>query len=259
MALKRFISKDMLHRKARILVFGTVLLAVLGPFGTYDSFGFSGRFTYWAVLLIACGVIFHISIEACLSSQKLTRLLSRWQRFLLGVLGGAVVGVWVAVIVETFTRGMPALTTIPWIFVCVAIIGLAIGFVNFMPPFVQLATFQEAMDIDFDRIQFYREHSNLKGSKVRWITMEDHYARVVLDNKDVSLHASMKELEEQLQFYPGLRVHRSHWVAYESMLDVIRTGRSSAIKVDEKTKLPIGGKYQKSVERVFAELRRPSR
>lgn len=245
------LDKIPFRRKGRILALAIAILTVLGPYETFTIFE---RICYWAAVLIPCGIIFHISIEACLSSLRLARSWQRLSRFFMGVTVGTSISLWIVVGVEAVSRNVVALTTIPWMFICVFVIGTAIGFVNFMPPFVQIAEFKQSGDIDFDSIQFYRENSDLKGSKIRWITMEDHYARIVLDRKVVSIHSTMSLLEKQLEHYPGLRVHRSHWVAYESLRTLTHSGRNMEIPVEKGTNLPIGGKYLGSVERIFAEL-----
>ena len=86
--------------------------------------------------------------------------------------------------------------------------------------------------------------------------MEDHYARVVLENSEVMLHTTMRELEQQLRYYPGTRVHRSHWVANDAIKGIDRNGRTTMINVGTDTKIPLGKTYQKRIEALFSEIQK---
>ena len=189
-----------------------------------------------------------------LFNVKLSRKLSRWPRFLLGVGLGSFLGGWVVFVIKFITYAPFSLTILPYLFVYVGTIGLPITYISFMLHFTHTKAAGSIPEIDFERVAFFDNYSALKGTRIRWITMEDHYARVVLENEEISLHASMRELEQQLSNYPGLRVHRSHWVAYDQVKAIERDGRKYVIKLDGETRLPLGSKYRQQVEKIVAEL-----
>jgi len=252
--MRALLNEATLRRVVRISAVALIVLTVLGPFGTYEAFSAAGRVAYFSVLLIFCGLIFEITVPSCLSNHRMARRIPRWGRFIIGVLTGSFFATWVVFVVEYVARGPLNPANLPWVFICVATIGFIMSFVSFMPPFAAIATAPNTMDIDFDRIAFFSNYPHLKGSRLRWITMEDHYARVVLDTSEVTLHITMRELEKQLEDYPGLRIHRSHWVAIDAIRNINRNGRTTEIDVGGCTRLPLGGNYRKRAERVFSEI-----
>ncbi len=249
-------SASVLRRKVRVFVISLVVLTVLGPFGTYDDFDIPHRAAYWMAILILSSPIFEITVPGFLYSPRLTRRFGHWPRFIFGVLTSSFFVVWVVFGVEHVARAPIDLVLWPLLFFYVGVIGMAISFVSFMAPFARAQTSADAGPIDFERIAFFDTYPHLRGRRLRWITMQDHYARVVLHDGEVTLHASMYDLEKQLQHYPGSRVHRSHWVAHDAIHSVERHGRATMIDVGDNIKLPLGGSYQKQVEVVLAETAR---
>jgi len=242
-----------LRRKAKAIAISLFLLTILGPFGTYDDFDLPQRAAYWLVILVFCSVIFEISVPGFLYSPSLTRKMRRWLRFAAGVLVASFFATWGVYAIEYVARGSPEQKPLYLVFVYVVLIGGVISYFSFMHSFSKAYARIVPTGIDFERIAFFSTYPELKGSPLLWITMEDHYARVVTEAREVTLHASMQNLERQLNGYPGMRVHRSHWVANDAMQSIDREGRKVMLRVDKNQKLPIGGKYQKQVEAVFAE------
>ncbi len=247
-------NKAVLLRKIRVDGIALVALTILGPFGTYHDFCFFPRAAYWAFMVALGSVIFEITVPGFLYHQGLMHKVPRILRFVLGVLVGSFFVAWGVFAVENLVRGPVGISALLWLYLFVTIIAGIICFVSFMPPFAGRAAKSDGADIDFERIAFFQSYPHLNGERLRWISMEDHYARVVTERREVLLHVSMQKLERQLQQYPGMRVHRSHWVAHASIQNICRVGRTVMIEVDHDTQLPLGGTYQKPVERAFSEM-----
>ena len=243
-----------LRRKARMDAAAIVVLAVLGPFGTYEEFNVIERFLYWGVVVLFAGIIFEFAVPGFLYSQRLSHYMGRWPRFLLGVSVGSVFALGVVTLVEYFASVPIDLRLLPKVYFFVFFVATTICYLSFMSPLAKLPP--SLSDIDFERIAFFYNHPDLKRSRIRWISMEDHYARVVLDNSEVMLHTTMRELEQQLRYYPGTRVHRSHWVANDAIKGIDRNGRTTMINVGTDTKIPLGKTYQKRIEALFSEIQK---
>ena len=52
---------------------------------------------------------------------------------------------------------------------------------------------------------------------------------------------------ELLKNYPGARIHRSHWVADNAILNVKKNGRSNAVSLVDGRTLPVSEKYKGSL------------
>ena len=243
-----------LRRKARMGIVALVVLAVLGPFGTYEEFNIFERFLYWGAIIIFAGIIFEFAVPGFLYSQRLSHYMSRLPRFFSGVAVGSVVALVVVVTVEYVASDPIGLLLLPKVYFSVFVVASAICYVSFMSAFAQIPS--EPTDINYERIVFFENYPNLNGARIRWISMEDHYARVVLENSEVMLHAPMREIEQQLKNYPGSRVHRSHWVANDAIQSIDRNGRAVMISVDTNTKIPLGKTYQKRIEALFSEIQK---
>lgn len=247
------VSATVLGKKVTIFLVTLVLLTVLGPFGTYVDFSPVGRFAYWLVILSLCAPVFEVIVPRILYHQKLLRKLSYWARFACAVCIGSVLAYLAVVAVEFYARGDLDITRLARIFVGVLCIGSIASLFRFSSLLSPGATQPNVADINFERIKFFDDYPDLTGSRLRWIAMEDHYARIALEGGERSIHASLTDLARSLENYPGMRIHRSYWVANASMKTLVRNGRRMEIDVGHNVRLPIGGSYLKDVERVFAE------
>lgn len=64
---------------------------------------------------------------------------------------------------------------------------------------------------------------------VRALKGEDHYVRVIGDGREELILMRMRDAIERLGEVEGLRVHRSWWVAKESVASVRREGRAAVV------------------------------
>ncbi|MDX8351974.1 LytTR family DNA-binding domain-containing protein [Cognatiyoonia sp. IB215182] len=247
------LNKAVLHRKLRVFGGALITLSMLGPFGTFNDFGILGRVAYWGSILMVCSIVFEVTVPGFLYNDSLRRKLSRMPRFVIGVLSGSIVGFAFVILIDAAAREPIRAVMLPYVFVSVTMIGGFICFISFMPPFAQHAEAYGDAQIDFERIAFFNKYPQFKGSRIHWIAIEDHYANVVTATGQVSLHATMRNLEKQLKNYPGMRIHRSYWVAHEQIEAVYRKGRTRMIRLTDGTSLPVGGTYLEAVERLIAE------
>ena len=253
-SLKSSMSKERLRHKVRVIVVASAVLTILGPFTTYETMTPLARGIYWTTQVLICGLVYEIVMLSILYDPVLSKRYKREVRFALGSFFSSVLSYGGVVAVEYLMRGPIAPEKLPLIFVAIFVIGSLISFFSFLLPGMRHHNLVDETDINYDGIPFFEHHPELKGKRLQRITMEDHYALVVLDDFEVSIHAVMRDLEKWLESYPGLRVHRSHWVAYEAITGFERKGRNSVLRTKDGTVVPVGGKYQTDVQRIVNEF-----
>ena len=253
-SLKSSMSKERLRHKVRVIVIASSVLTILAPFTTYETMTPLSRGIYWTTQVFICGLVYEIVMLSILYDPVLSKRYNREVRFALGSFIASILSYGGVVTVEYLMRGPIAPEELPLIFVSIFVIGTLISFFSFLLPGIRYHNLVDEADINYDGIPFFGHHPELKGKRLQRITMEDHYAFVVLDDFEVSIHAVMRDLEKWLESYPGLRVHRSHWVAYEAIAGFERKGRNSVLRTKDGMVIPVGGKYLTDVLRIVTEF-----
>ncbi|MBL1437294.1 MAG: LytTR family transcriptional regulator [Rhodobacteraceae bacterium] len=72
------------------------------------------------------------------------------------------------------------------------------------------------------------------------MSSQDHYVEIVTD---IGRHLERLTMKMAVELAPkavGLQVHRSHWVAYNAILDLEKTGGRYAVLLQNGTKIPVG-------------------
>ena len=86
------------------------------------------------------------------------------------------------------------------------------------------------------------------------ITAEEHYLRVVTDERTRLLRGRMSDVEAQMPEGLGMRVHRSHWVAGRVVQGVRRTETGWSIVTSPGRDIPIARARQAAVREWVQEL-----
>ena len=77
------------------MILGAVLLAVSGPFGTFQSFNLGQRIAYWAVMVMACYLVGQGAATFFLELLR-PQITQRWPRV---IVGGLLAGLPVTIVV----------------------------------------------------------------------------------------------------------------------------------------------------------------
>jgi hypothetical protein len=72
------------------------------------------------------------------------------------------------------------------------------------------------------------------------LEMEDHYVRAHAPGRSTLLLMRMRDAEAELAGVPGLRVHRSWWVAQDAVVRSFRQGRNLRLKLRGGLEAPVG-------------------
>ena len=81
------------------------------------------------------------------------------------------------------------------------------------------------------------------GENLICLSMEDHYIRVYADAGETLILMRLKDAAEELADYPGLQIHRSHWVAKDAIVRVDRKGRQHLVHLSNGLALPVSRSF----------------
>ncbi|TDQ64131.1 LytTR family transcriptional regulator [Maritalea mobilis] len=85
------------------------------------------------------------------------------------------------------------------------------------------------------------------GQKLISISSADHYLQVKTEQGETLILLSLKQAEEELNAYPGLRVHRGHWVALDAVTQKIWRDSRLFLELKDGAEVPVGRSYRSQV------------
>lgn len=224
----------------------SLLLGLVGPFGTYEGLGLPARLAYWAATVVAT----YFTGVAAVDLQA--RLLSSGR--LPGVpayaLFGAVAGVPVAVVVwalnaAVFAGTQDAIPFLPLLGYCIAISGVVSALVAlFARQHVQpgaeaapSAVTKRTRPRIVDRLP-----AQLRG-ELSHITVQDHYVDIRTDRGGTLVLMRLADAIAETEGVEGLQIHRSHWVATAQVAQSVRVGGRLMLKMRDGTLLPVSRSF----------------
>lgn len=234
-----------------------VLLALLGPFGTFAMASAAERILYWVALLLVAWLLYQPVWRA--SGPLAARLdlpaglIAGGLLFLMSLPMTAIV--WLASFRHTPTP-LPGPLQFVEMFGKVSLIAALLSTLCWMverrrsigssPP-VQ-AEPQARADLAPEPPFMSAVPHHLRGRLIA-LEMEDHYLRVHTDRGSALILLRIRDAVAQLPPEAGAQVHRSWWVARSAVREICRDGKKLSLLLENDLRLPV------SRERV-AELRR---
>ena len=88
-----------------------------------------------------------------------------------------------------------------------------------------------------------------KRNEIWAISAADHYVEIVTEHSRHMLRMTMKSAVAKTGEGEGLRVHRSHWVAYRAMLSHIKEGERYFLILRNGERIPVSPKMAPEVQR----------
>ena len=240
--LVKAVSAFVVHPVWMFLVGLAVILAIIGPFGTYEALSLPLRFAYWAPIVLganiftrSAGRIVNTLFEdaAPLRDQTVSIVV-------FSVTFSPSVWAYSALFSETF-RSLESL-----LFIAMNVFGVtaAVGYlVFFMTRDGEAAQEQKSVPRLHERLP-----EGTKAAIVR-LTVDDHYVEAHLD--DGSSHRMLMRLADavnEMDDTPGFYTHRSHWVATEFVRNGLRENRRDYLMLETGAKVPVSKTYRGDVE-----------
>lgn len=90
------------------------------------------------------------------------------------------------------------------------------------------------------------------GRDVIALSAELHYTRVTTTRGDALILYPFGRAVEDLRYAPGVRVHRSHWVALIHVTDVERRGQGAQVFLTGGMSVPVSRSYRKALEQAVS-------
>lgn len=252
------------NRFSRVgMILVTVLLAVSGPFGTFQSFNLGQRFGYWAITVLACYLAGQGAASYFLELLR-EQITQRWPRVIVaGLLASLPVTIVVLVINGIAYQHMDVTESLMiWLYVTIITLAVVVMFVTLgdvMRPDPAVAVAGSAPvagDVPvapptaavpaqapaptpaiLERVPL-RQRGKLVA-----LVVEDHYVDIVTDKGKTLVLMRLADAIREAAPVPGLQIHRSHWVALDAVVKTQRSEGKVMLELSNSMRLPVSRGY----------------
>lgn len=227
-----------------------VVLAALGPFGSFTLGSFADRMAYWIpAALLGYAIVRPTTLVALLIAGRLS--LPEMPSMGVGILLAAIPGTYAIAFLGGYRPGAePSFQVLFQLYLQVALIGMLVMLVFLL---IERRAVSPAVPAQFDnsvsmpplRVEPEAGARFLQRLPAAWrnqlvaLEMEDHYVRAHGPGKSVLILLRMRDAESELAGYDGIRVHRSWWVARSAVRQVLRGGRNVKLLLDGGIEAPV--------------------
>lgn len=252
-----------LHRELNgqffaIVISAGVILAVIGPFGTYDELSFAQRLIYFPTLCAGIGACMVTAIRYTIR-RKLRPLVQQLPYILLGSAIAAVPGTAIVAIVAELMRDMPpdkGLLEYIEDWFQVTFVGTLIGAIAYQrteyepaQPTSELSTTETPVSpaataaLPNQCLFHSRLGHTLQHAEIVSLTMQDHYIEVTTDMGTEMVLMRFGDAIDELEGLDGMRIHRSHWVSLPHVQSLTRSGQKAQVLLTDGRSLPVSRTY----------------
>ena len=211
------------------MALAVAILALSGPFDTLAALTAPARLGYWAVVVVvtyAAGVLSMGLAEACLPPGPLRRMAGALFTGVLVVL--CMIGLNLALLGLRPSDGPGAL---PLIFLAAVLIAVALDWLS--------AGAAPADDTSPSPPRLLNRLDPGKRGALVSLSVQDHYVEVTTTRGRDLLLLRLTDAIEETAPEPGLRIHRSHWVATAHVARVRRQGDRGVLTLRDGRELPV--------------------
>lgn len=229
----------------------SVLLGLIGPFGTYDALALPGRLAYWAATAAATWFV-GMGSAWLLAAVFFPERRPGWPLF---ALFGAAAGLPIAAVVHLLNLlvfGPDTMAFLPLLAYCVAVAAivtaLVAGFTADLSrreaaarPVSPAPAQTEKRPRILDRLP-----PHLRGP-LSHITVQDHYVDIRTDRGGTLVLMRLADAIAETEGVDGLQIHRSHWVAKGAVAAAVRREGRLYLRMKDGTELPVSRSYLAAV------------
>lgn len=236
------------------LVAVSLLLGLVGPFGTFEQHDLLQRIAYWSIVAVST---YAVGIGTIGLIVRLFHPDGRAGPGLYAV-AGAIAGVPIFALVYLF-NGLVFGFDLPletWFLAlaCVLIAAVLSALI---------AVFSRAQALELDAVQqqpvvamgaaaqvrptiIDRLPAGLRG-QLAYLSMQDHYVDVHTDKGGTLVLMRLADAINETTGVPGLQIHRSHWVAIAAVAEAVRRDGRLMLKMRDGVELPVSRPYMAAV------------
>jgi len=226
-----------------------LLLALLGPYGTFVSMAFPMRLLYWG----ASAVLITLLVRAALWLLLPRLVPASWpivaKRAVAAALAALPGGYLAGLLHRVLTGGeytphffvVYAYTIVPTVLITVLL-------TRRQPATAPAEPLAPVPDAGATAAAFVaRAAPRLRGGRLLALEAEDHYLRIHTDRGSDLVLMRLRDAVADLAGVPGLQVHRSFWVAEAGVAQVIRRGQAWQIVLAGGLAVPVSRNYGASL------------
>ena len=248
--------------QAVALVALVAIFAFIGPFGTYDSLGVSGRIGYWAVAMggnwLVCGSIMMLALVTAGGHSMRRRVLVTAAAAPVAAAPGTGV---VFAAEALFRPGYAEPIGVPMIYLSVAVLMLVIGLavVAVMEARRGMAERSAAVTAPEEAgdqrpgagpvpgARFLERLPEKLGRDLVYLKTADHYVEAFTTAGSTLVLMRFADAVAELDGAGGLRVHRSYWVARRHVEDALRQDGRTTLRLTGGHEVPVSRTYMAAV------------
>ncbi|WP_417307924.1 LytTR family DNA-binding domain-containing protein [Devosia sp.] len=232
-------------RSWAVLAIVSVLVGLIGPFGTFEMMGVVPRIGYWGTIVVTTAAV------GTLCASTMERLLRpRLPVPLAAVIAGLVAGVPIALVVTGFNLALfgPAfgfsdvLTLVAYTAPIAAAVTLLHAVLERPVPQPETGTESPWPPPLLDRLPHDRRGTLLH------LAVADHYVDVTTDRGTTLVLIRLADAIRETAPEPGLQVHRSHWVALGAVTRGFRQDGKPVLELSNGTIVPVSRTYLGAVK-----------
>jgi hypothetical protein len=89
---------------------------------------------------------------------------------------------------------------------------------------------------------------------VLWAEAQEHYVKLTTPDESRMVLHRFSDILRELSETDGIRVHRSHWVAFEAITETYKEGTNIRIRLNTGETVPVSRSYRKILEEALGQL-----
>jgi len=246
------------NRYSRIgMILTTVVLAVSGPFGTFQSFNVGQRFGYWAVMVVASYLVGHAAARFFLELLR-QQIAQKWPRVIVaGLLASLPVTIVVLVVNGVAYQHMDVEESLMiWLYVTIITLAVVVMFVtlsDLMKGEPEAATAPPAAasvvaPVEAPPPPILTRVPLPQRGRLLALVVEDHYVDIVTDKGKTLVLMRLADAMREAAAIPGLQIHRSHWVARDAVVRTHRADGKLSLELSNGLRLPVSRGFLPAVK-----------
>jgi hypothetical protein len=243
------------NRYSRIgMILTTVVLAVSGPFGTFQSFNVGQRFGYWAVMVVASYLVGHAAARFFLELSR-EQIVQKWPRVIVaGLLASLPVTIVVLLVNGVAYQHVDVGESLMiWLYVTIITLAVVVMFVTLgdlmraEPEAAGAAAVPAPAQPPPPPPILTRVPLPQRG-RLLALVVEDHYVEIVTDKGKTLVLMRLADAMREAAGVPGLQIHRSHWVARDAVVKAHRADGKLSLDLSNGLRLPVSRGFMPAVK-----------
>lgn len=225
-----------------VAVLASVIAALLGPFTTYEKFTFLERLAYWTLLTF--GVLF----PATALRLGVLRLIRGPVLQVDLVAAGVIALVFGPIVwaINVFMMNFDVAYLSDFLKQIALVFLICLGPV-ILRAYVRILSDEQAAESTGSVVAgegasgpafLQRLEADKRGTLWR-VSANDHQLVVSTSEGETQIRMRFSDALTELEAFEGARLHRSHWVAFHSIVSVVQDGRRHSVRLQCGTDVPV--------------------